>query len=82
MQSAHDNYESWVLVSGASPPPRQPRQLPWLIFETIIYYKKWPKQLGRFQEKNIQAKKLLKYTVSFCRIEKMALLFYQAKNHL
>jgi hypothetical protein len=39
--------------AGASPPPRQPRQLPWLIFETIINYKKWPKQLGRFEEKNI-----------------------------
>ena len=37
--------------SGASSPPRQPRQLPWLIFETIIDYQKWPKQLGRFQEK-------------------------------
>ena len=35
--------------SGAS----LPRQLPWLIFETMIDYKKWPKQLGRFQEKNI-----------------------------
>ena len=55
--------------AGASSPPRQPRQLPWLIFETIINYKKWPKQLGRFEEKNIfiflPCKKLLKYTVSF-----------------
>ena len=26
------------MVAGASSPPRQPRQLPWLIFETIINY--------------------------------------------
>jgi len=26
--------------TGASSPPRQPRQLPWLIFETVINYKK------------------------------------------
>ena len=60
----------YIWHAGASSPPRQPRQLPWLIFETIIDYKKWPKQLGRFQEKKVSlffyhAKKLLKYTVSF-----------------
>ena len=51
-------------MTGASSPPWQPRQLPWLIFEIIIInYKKWPKQLGRFEEEEIflffyQAKKL------------------------
>ena len=40
-------------TAGASLPPRQPRQLPWLIFETIINYMKWPKQLGRLEEKNV-----------------------------
>ena len=39
------------VITGASSPPRQPRQLPWLIFETTINYKKWPKQLGRFEDK-------------------------------
>ena len=50
----HDNYVSTFqtyIIPGASSPPRQPRQLPWLIFETIIDCKEWPKQLGRFQEK-------------------------------
>ena len=42
-----------LYVSGASSPPRQPRQLPWLIFETTINYKKWHKQLGRFEGKNL-----------------------------
>ena len=41
-----------LVYSGASSPPRQARHLPWLIFETTINYKKWPKQLGRFEEKN------------------------------
>ena len=53
---------------GASSPPRQPRQLPLMIFETIINYKKWPKQLGRFEKKIfifLPSKKLLEYTVPF-----------------
>ena len=72
---------------GASSPPRQPRQLPLMIFETIINYKKWPKQLGRFQEKkypnfSTKQKNYLNILSLFCRIEKMALIFYQAKNLL
>ena len=47
------NFDWLIIVTGTSLPPRQPRQLPWLIFETIIDYKKWPKQLGSFQEKYI-----------------------------
>ena len=61
--------------SGASSPPRQPRQLPWLIFETMINYKKWPKQLGRFEEekKFYQAKKncLNIFWGLLCRIEEI-----------
>ena len=72
---------------GASSPPRQPRQLPLMIFETIINYKKWPKQLGIFQEKkypnfSTKQKNYLNILSLFCRIEKMALIFYQAKNLL
>ena len=48
------------VIPGASLPPRQPRQLPWLIFETIMNYK-----LGRFE-----ARKLLEYTVSFLQNRK------------
>ena len=72
-------------IAGASSPPRQPRQLPWLIFETIINYKKWPKQLGRFQEKSVslffyQAKNLLKYILwFFCRIEKIYIILPSKK---
>jgi hypothetical protein len=40
-------------ITGASLPPRQPRQLPWLILDTLINCKNWPKQLGRFEGKNI-----------------------------
>ena len=72
---------------GASSPPRQPRQLPLMIFETIINYKKWPKQLGIFQEKkypnfSTKQKNYLNILSLFCRIEKMALILYQAKNLL
>ena len=67
-----DRFFIELQVPGASSPPRQPRQLPWLIFETIINYKNWPKQLGRFEEKNIfiflPSKKLLKYTGSSLQI--------------
>ena len=70
---------------GASSPPRQPRQLPLMIFETIINYKKWPKQLGIFQEKNIlifyQAKKLLKYTMSFLQNWKNGFIVLLSKKN-
>ena len=42
------NLPLFLKSTGASSPPRQ---LPWLIFEIIINYKKWPKQPGRFKEK-------------------------------
>ena len=57
-------------------PPRQPRQLPWLIFGTMINYKKWPKQLGRFQEKkypyfSTKQKNSLNILCLFCRIKEI-----------
>ena len=45
------NLPLFLKSTGASSPPTQPRQLPWLIFEIIINYKKWPKQPGRFEGK-------------------------------
>ena len=50
--------------TGASLPPRQPRQLPWLFFETIMNsaWQIWRKKISLFF---YRAKKLLKYTVSF-----------------
>ena len=69
--------------TGASSPPRQPRQLPWLIFDTIIKYKKWPKQLGRFEGKKslffYQAKKLLILCL-FCRIGKINIILPSKKS--
>ena len=90
----HDEYQEEIqrnrslscsLMAGASSPPRQPRQLPWLIFETIINYKKWPKQLGRFQEKkysyfSTKQKKLLKYTVSFLQNWKNGFIILPSKK--
>ena len=68
--------------AGASTPPRQ---LPWLIFENIIDYKKWPKQIGRFQEKDIliflpSKKTLLKYTVSFLQNWKNGFIILSSKK--
>ena len=67
-------------MAGASLLPRQPRQLPWLIFETITNYKKWPKQLSRFEVKFIfiflPSKKIASiYCVFFAEL-KQWILFY------
>ena len=76
-----------LCMSWASSPPRQPRQLPWWIFETMINYKKWPKELGRFEEKNLYffpsiKKNSLdnKYPWSSLQIWRNKYLFYSTKQ--
>ena len=59
--------------------------LGWFLRLNKINYKKWPKQLGRFEEKNLYFSTKQKtpqiYCVFFAELKKST-LFYQAKNLL